>query len=150
MTIQLLQFLLTCSSANTSSNVGTLSMACVHYSCLQGQDSMFPSPQLLSLTTIISNDKQLCQYDVGFGFQATKLVIWEDPITFSEVSGYLIFWQNIIYAANGLSLTMKKSNNMNMKWQCQIHKQSYVLTWQVSVSGCSYGTTWLPGDEVSL
>jgi len=53
-------------------------MACVYYSCLQGQD-MFPIPQLLSLTTIsndnFSNDNQLCQYDVGFGFQVIKLVI---------------------------------------------------------------------------
>jgi len=43
---------------------------------------------------------------------------------------------------------MKKSGNMNMKQQCQIHKQSYVLTWQTSVSGCSYGTEWFPGDQV--
>jgi len=40
---------------------------------LQGQD-VFPIPQLLSLTTI-SNDNQLCQYDVGFGFQVIKLII---------------------------------------------------------------------------
>lgn len=75
MTIQLLQFLLNCSSANMSSNVGTLTMACAYYSCLQGQDSVLPSPQLLSLTTIISNDNHPCQYDVGFGFQVIKLVI---------------------------------------------------------------------------
>jgi len=50
-------------------------MACVYYSCMQGQDRVFHSPQLLPLTTIISKDNQLCHYDIGFGFQVIKLVI---------------------------------------------------------------------------
>jgi hypothetical protein len=54
---------------------GTLTMACVYYSCMQGQDRVFHSPQLLPLTTIISKDNQLCHYDIGFGFQVIKLVI---------------------------------------------------------------------------